>query len=152
MTLERFWSKVNKTDGCWEWTGARTAPGWHGVVRTAGRKVVAHRFAWELENGPVPDGLRVLHHCDNPACVRADHLWLGTQRENMIDASAKGRTGPQLRVWTHCKNGHEFTPENTHRAHGRRRCRTCHNEERRQRRALAGSGRTVADAMERAVR
>jgi hypothetical protein len=90
---ERFWSKVDRTGDCWLWVAHRNAQG-YGQFATGGHhgaQVSAHRFAWELTNGPVPDGMFVLHHCDNPPCVRPDHLFLGTQRDNVLDAWSKGR-------------------------------------------------------------
>jgi len=90
-TLEqRFWSKVSKGDGCWLWTGATGGSG-YGQQRRDGVIVAAHRFAWELANGSIPDGLCCCHRCDVRLCVRLDHLFLGTQVDNMQDASKKGR-------------------------------------------------------------
>ena len=95
---ERFWAKVTKTngDGCWEWTaGTWQAFGYGkfqaGSGRADNRAVYAHRYAWEMAHGPVPDGLFVCHRCDNPLCVRIDHLFLGTQLDNIRDMHAKGR-------------------------------------------------------------
>lgn len=82
-----FWSMVAKSDGCWVWTGTRWSTGYGRLV--GGR--AAHRVAWELTNGPIPRGLLVCHHCDNPPCCRPDHLFLGTSKDNAMDASAKGR-------------------------------------------------------------
>lgn len=88
----RFWSKVRRVSGgCWLWTGARNR---YGLFRLNGKVRKAHRVAWELTNGPIPDGLNVLHTCDNPPCVRPSHLFLGTQAENVRDMWAKGRHGP----------------------------------------------------------
>jgi len=97
---ERFWPKVNK-DGptqphmdtcCWIWIGAITSCG-YGCIQRRGRNSVvsAHIASWELENGPIPEGICVLHQCDNPICVRPDHLFLGTKKDNTADAIAKGR-------------------------------------------------------------
>ena len=95
---ERFWKKVDRSggpDACWPWTGA-TQKG-YGALGIGGRKgktVSAHRFAWELEHGPIPEGMNVLHHCDNPPCCNAqhpNHLFLGTFSDNTRDMHEKGR-------------------------------------------------------------
>ncbi len=90
---QRFWEKVSKSDdGCWLWTGSHSDFG-HGTIN-AGRSVKmlrAHRVSWELHHGAVPDGLCVLHRCDVPGCVRPEHLFLGTKRDNTADMWAKGR-------------------------------------------------------------
>ncbi len=91
-TITRFWSKVEKTDGCWLWTGCIKRDG-YGKVRISQRSFIAHRVSWELSFGAIPDFLHVLHRCDNPACVRPEHLFLGTQRDNVADMDAKGRRG-----------------------------------------------------------
>lgn len=90
-TSERFWAKVNKTDDCWEWTASVTAQGEYGQFMLNGRPVRAHRYSWELINGPIPRGLYVCHHCDNPRCVKPEHLFLGTARDNNMDRQQKGR-------------------------------------------------------------
>lgn len=87
---ERFWRRVKKTDGCWEWTGGLLSSG-YGACFVGAYSTGAHRVSWELANGPIPDGLWVLHHCDNRPCVRPDHLFLGTVLDNNRDAIAKGR-------------------------------------------------------------
>ena len=89
----RFWKHVQKTDGCWLWTGHLSTDG-YGTIRNSGRgkTLKAHRASWELAHGPIPTGLHVLHQCDNPGCVRPDHLFLGTHADNMANMAAKGRS------------------------------------------------------------
>ncbi len=88
----RFWEKVQKTDGCWNWTGCVSGPeGKYGGINILGKKQKAHRVSYELNVGPIPGGLCVLHKCDNPKCVRPDHLFLGTKKDNSQDCIKKGR-------------------------------------------------------------
>ena len=87
---DRFWSKVEKTRGCWFWTGHTNGAG-YGLLLYDGRKQLAHRIAWELTHGPIPKGELILHRCDTPACVNPDHLRLGTQRDNMRDRLVNAR-------------------------------------------------------------
>lgn len=88
----RFFALIAKGDGCWTWTGATNRRNGYGYFKRRDRRQMnTHRVAWEFAHGPIPDGLCVCHHCDNPRCVRPDHLFLGTQRENMQDMKAKGR-------------------------------------------------------------
>ena len=82
----RFWKKVKKTPGCWLWTGAVNEHG-YGVFDHG----KAYRIAWELEIGPIPEGMNVLHRCDNPPCVKPSHLWTGTDLQNRLDMIGKGR-------------------------------------------------------------
>jgi hypothetical protein len=89
--LIRFWSKVQKTDGCWLWTGAKNSWGYGQMSAMHGERI-ASRVSWVLANGPIPDGQEVCHSCDNPPCVRPDHLFLGTTLENAQDRSRKNRT------------------------------------------------------------
>lgn len=90
---ERFGANVEKTDGCWQWTGYRGQNG-YGRLNIAGRPVLAHRISWELHNEPITSDQHVLHRCDNPPCVRPDHLFLGDQAANNADMRAKGRFRP----------------------------------------------------------
>lgn len=95
----RFWSFVVQHERCWEWTGARTAYG-YGILGRGTREdglIYAHRVSWELHNGSLPDGLCVLHTCDNPPCTNPNHLWLGTKGDNNRDMVAKGRHWTQNR-------------------------------------------------------
>jgi hypothetical protein len=99
--VDRFWAAVDKTnaDGCWEWTRARFPSGYGKMQLEGGSRKVpgsrklegAHRLAWTLTHGEIPDGLWVLHKCDNRPCCRPDHLFLGTCADNVRDMVAKGR-------------------------------------------------------------
>lgn len=88
--LKGFWERVQKSDGCWLWTGHRNPQG-YGTVWFQGNSWRAHRLAWHLTVGGVPAVQDVLHRCDNPACVRPDHLFLGVDADNAADREAKGR-------------------------------------------------------------
>lgn len=137
MTIEeRFWMKVQKTDGCWIWTGA-AQPSGHGVFRDENKKTAsAYRWLWERERGPVPAGL-VLDHivCDNPRCVNPDHLKTATIGENVLRGQSESAKHARK---THCKRGHELSGDNlriNYRAPRggkiERVCRTCERERRR---------------------
>ncbi|NGO47293.1 HNH endonuclease signature motif containing protein [Streptomyces ureilyticus] len=133
---ENFWSKAEvATSGCWEWKNTKVQGGYgrFGVKQVL---KMAHRVAYEALIGPIPDGLKVLHNCDNPPCVNPAHLRAGTQAENMQDRLARGRNPAASK--THCKRGHAFTPENTYIEPGRgsrqcRKCRAANGQRRRQR-------------------
>jgi hypothetical protein len=92
---ERFWGRVQKTEGCWIWIGYLDKAG-YGRIQRGKRNLAAHRLSFELHFGSIPDGLCVCHRCDNPACVHPDHLFLGTHQDNMEDSRKKGRKAKKL--------------------------------------------------------
>jgi len=87
----RFWPKVQKGEGCWLWTAVVNSDGYGHFRKQHGGEVYAHRFSYEIHHGPIPEGMHVLHSCDNTRCVNPAHLSLGTHSENMADMKAKGR-------------------------------------------------------------
>ncbi len=87
---ERFWAKVDRAGDCWNWTASQDRDG-YGHVSVNGTLRSAHRVAWELTYGPIPDGMAVCHRCDCTSCVRPEHLFLGTHADNMRDMQRKGR-------------------------------------------------------------
>lgn len=97
--IERFWQYVQKGPGCWLWTGTRTTRGYGMFSLDGHRKRPAHRYSLELALGEkLPTHIYACHHCDNPPCVRPDHLYAGTQADNMADAKARGRLNTELAV------------------------------------------------------
>ena len=91
--VDRFWDKVEATDGCWIWGGSLYNTG-YGEIRNKTTRLLAHRVSWEIHFGKIPDGLCVLHRCDNPPCVNPKHLFLGTRGDNIRDCIQKGRNRP----------------------------------------------------------
>jgi hypothetical protein len=133
--LEKFEARFipEPMSGCWIWTAGCNGDGYGCIYDLDGRACSAHRVAWELFSGPIPEGIEVLHHCDNRPCVNWQHLFLGTQLDNIVDMVSKGRqrsNGQKIsmtrRAKTHCKRGHELSGYNLITAKdGHRNCRTC---------------------------
>lgn len=134
---QRLWSKLDRSDpkACWVWPGGKNRKG-YGVIESGApyhRPRPAHRVAYELTIGPIPEGLVIDHLCRNHSCVNPAHLEAVTIRENIM-------RGVNPKVLLHlarkCKRGHDLTPENSvwHKSNGKRRCRECIREYSRQRR------------------
>lgn len=121
---ERFWQKVRITDACWVWTGA-TSPDGYGHLKAdqSRRDLWAHRVAYEMMVGPIPDGLQIDHLCRNPSCVNPAHLEPVTGQVNVRRGIGHAAVNAAK---THCCRGHPFDSENTYyRPGGSRRCRAC---------------------------
>lgn len=111
--------------GCWIWMRSLYPCG-YGIVSLNGKPRSAHRVSWEVHNGPIPDGLCVLHRCDVKQCINPTHLFLGTKKDNTADMHEKGRDSNQNKGRTVCHQGHPLNEENTYtRPNGKRRCRLC---------------------------
>jgi len=132
--LERFMQKVNKLsdDKCWEWLAAKNSRG-YGKFSYDGQMRIAPRVSWILLNGPIPAGMSICHKCDNPGCVNPNHLFLGTQYENVQDCIDKGRFPFGNRpARTHCLHGHPYAGDNLYvTPDGERKCRACRSEQNR---------------------
>jgi len=147
---DRFWPKVRKTSGCWEWTACRTKSG-YGIIGAGGRHAYAHRVAYELCVGPIPEGLTLDHLCRNRGCVNPAHLEPVTMRENLRRGdSPVGREARQ----THCLRGHPLSGPNLRTdRRGHRYCRACCAiHERAHPRSARRDTRRVVRAAERAAR
>lgn len=132
---ERVERYFERGDGCWEWTGARTAEGRYGAIRGASGVLLAHRAVWGVLVGPIPSGAVIDHDCRNGLCVNPAHLRVTTQEVNVTHNSLSPAALNARR--TYCKRGHELTEDNVYRPPSRphhRQCRACravYNERRR---------------------
>ncbi|MGL4255763.1 MAG: HNH endonuclease signature motif containing protein [Microbacterium sp.] len=137
MTAHDFWERVDKTGPCWIWLGHIDSKGYGRITTWRNGTIFAHRLAYELVNGPIPEGLQIDHLCRIPACVNPDHLEPVTGRENTL--RGVGPTAENARK-TSCKRGHPFDAENTCiRSDGRRVCIACRRarDKRRDRRRVS---------------
>lgn len=134
QTFERFWKRVERRpDGCWQWNGGRSVNGYGACtdyLAPPTRTTYAHRLAWRILRGEIPDGLQIDHLCRNKLCVNPEHLEPVTQAENLRRRTVK----------TACNHGHELTPENVYRTRtGTRSCRACRRDAARRFRVIHGS-------------
>lgn len=146
----RFWTHVRipDSDGCWLWTGATRGPAGrdYGMIWHNGRNRPAAQVSVELHTGqPWPSGMDACHRCDNPRCVRPDHIFAGTPSDNWHDSKAKGRMRNHYDGRAVCSKGHALTPDNLNKRKRYKECRQCRNEQQRAyraaRAALEGGGR-----------
>lgn len=120
---ERILPKLTQVGECWEWSGYRNAKG-YGQATYLQHRFLTHRLAYELLVGPIPEGLIVMHACDNPPCCNPNHLRVGTRGDNQQDMARKRRS-PHL-AKTHCPKNHPYDEANTIvRPNGARACREC---------------------------
>jgi len=131
-TIDRFWAKVNKTDSCWLWTGYCNPKG-YGRFTENYNPIFAHRWSYEKFIGPIPEGLVIDHLCEVKNCVNPEHLEPVTNKINLNRGKVGQKNAARHRSKTHCRNGHEYTEENTaywnRKSRGvlTRKCLICYN-------------------------
>ncbi len=125
--IKRFERKHSvNLNGCWDWLGSKNIKMPYGRFRVGKKGILAHRFSYTINVGKIPEGLCVLHKCDNPSCVNPEHLFLGTYLDNVRDCIKKGRDNKKFRGRTHCINGHQLVGNNLILEKGRwKRCKKC---------------------------
>jgi hypothetical protein len=121
----KLFSRMVMNGECWDWTGSLDGKK-YGMIRVCGVIKKTHRLSYEIFKGPIPAGLLVMHSCDNPKCFNPDHLLVGTNQDNVDDKMRKRRH--RAFSQTHCKHGHEFTPDNFYvrKSDNSRQCRECY--------------------------
>lgn len=125
MLTERFWSKVNKTNSCWEWIAGIGKDG-YGRFRLNERINLAHRLSYEHFKGKIPKGLDLDHLCRNRKCINPEHLEAVTRKINIRRGLTGQHNNHANKLKTHCLRGHEYDEENTYiYSDGRRQCRKC---------------------------
>lgn len=126
---DRFWSLVDKSEGCWLWLGSTANNGYGAFGLRRDQMVAAHRYAYSLLRGPIPLGMVIDHLCRNPSCVNPEHLEVVTNKENILRGIGPSAENAKKQV---CKHGHPFTSGNTyvhvHRGKRKRLCRICRRE------------------------
>ncbi len=123
LAMQRFWSKVTKTNNCWLWHSTQSRG--YGQFSLGGNQVAAHRFSYELVNGPIPKPLQIDHMCRNTLCVNPEHLQAVTQKVNLL--LSRESIGHVYKKQKACMRGHEYTQPNTRWYKGYRYCRACHS-------------------------